>query len=58
MEMKKKIFKTIINTIVYLENEPNTTHKVVDVPYIVWQDYIAVCQRKEQIEKQIESYLK
>lgn len=56
--MKKKIFKTIVNTIVYLENEPNTTNKVVDVPYIVWQDYVAVCQRKEQIEKQIESYLK
>lgn len=56
--MKKKIFKTVKNTIVYLDNEPSYIHTIKDIPYPIWQDYQAVCQRKEQIEKQIEEYFK
>ena len=57
--MKKKIFRYFIRGgYFYTDLEPAFNHDVIDIPFIVWQDYLAVCQRKEQIEKQIDGYAK
>jgi len=57
--MKKKIFRYKFAAIYYYTDvEPPFNHTVIDIPFIVWQDYLAVCQRKEQIEKQIDGYVK